>query len=1381
MYLPIGKFCLDRRFYHFRVNCQGVEGSLKFCGQMSGRRFSPKITPGTPDGVGQFLRNGHDFRRKSSTDALCGISHVTLGKSRLPYRIVLNSQRNLSISSLPFLENPSLAIPLRVGYNIASCRFSSNNRPTMKRIFLLGSLSILLLTTLVQAADHTVADRSILDAPILFAKQFNYQGIHIYDTFYQWRPGGGIYVLENPAEEPEKHRVRAVIDPTTPETLGEGIYFDPSLSWDATKILFCFKGSQGGNSTIYEIGVDGKGLRQVTDLDNNGNPYKGSGGGHHDVKPSYLSDERIVFCSTRYSGLVPCANNGVTILHVVNADGSDVHTISVNNVTEFDPNQLSDGRILFGRWEYIDKNALTIQSLWSVMPDGTNETAVYANNMVFPEAVLQAKPVPGAPHLIVATYAPHNAPPRGTIAMIDTRLGKNDPHATFNFEHPDKPTYDRGDSCNPWALSENVVLYSGIPDEADAPELPADITKAQQRNTPKLNALMMIDRTGKKVVVHSDPTIDLHNPIPLLPREKPRIPSDTTDRSKITGNFFVYDVYEGMPHVPRGALKWLRIVEETSRVSESPGGNPLNQVFSISAALAWSPKIYHGIIPIEEDGSVYFEAPAGRSLNFQLLDEDYRLVRSMRTFIQAAPGTTRSCTGCHEYKYGTSPTVAQMRRLAEEPTKPVDESWGSGYLDYPSMVQPILDKKCVSCHGGEKGFAKGLDLSGGWTELFNISYENLTARREKQYIADLISGICCMNGTAYWSCKIFEPYEHGSGNAPLADILLSEPHKTDAGLTQAERELIFTWIDSNGLYFGTWDYTQTGAYAREYVPAKNSLIVEMKQSRCAECHLNDKGEVKRFDDWINLQNPAWSRILRAPLAKAAGGESLCRDRKFNQVFSRRGLMFQYGYAHGVLDLDKFPTQQWEPWEKSLEGEPVDSFMSTDDPTYRKMLEIIEDARSRQLLNPRVDMPYANEIGKGVTAGRYRQIIPQPLPDPLPNIEATVDDDGVVRLCWERSSRTIGLITEIHRLTSAGDALTAENRIGRTERFEFTDKDAPMGTNHYAVVFVTDPAETCGTCKSGAVLNYTHPMLLPMSTASISIPQQKRIEDRCPLAMIEPMKSEPARFSVVAPELKAPPMPNNLRAIGLPGLVRLRWDEARPGQYRYNIYAGGRKLTAEPIAANSFDIVSCVLEEAEYTVETVSKLVGGKNSVKGKPLPEHKEPVFVLAADKGKLVAPATFDGDELDVSKGGHFVVEPNDEFNLRGTLSIEISVKFDEPGQMPVVMGYGLWNDSGWFLQKIGGRWRFHVGGVDCDGGEPKIGEWLHVIGTYDGETLRLYENGKLVAEKYAAVTRIPWTKNLIIGQYSGSITPAFQVKGRIKDVRIWQRVLKPEEIMGE
>ena len=105
--------------------------------------------------------------------------------------------------------------------------------------------------------------RTHLDCPILFTKRGNYQGIHIYDTCYQWHPGGGIYVLENPADPPEKHCIHPVIDATTEETLGEGMYFDPDLSYDAKKVLFCFKGEPNGSSSIYGSCEATVGLRRV--------------------------------------------------------------------------------------------------------------------------------------------------------------------------------------------------------------------------------------------------------------------------------------------------------------------------------------------------------------------------------------------------------------------------------------------------------------------------------------------------------------------------------------------------------------------------------------------------------------------------------------------------------------------------------------------------------------------------------------------------------------------------------------------------------------------------------------------------------------------------------------------------------------------------------------------------------------------------------------------------------------------------------------------------------------------------------------------------------------------------------------------------------------
>ena len=193
--------------------------------------------------------------------------------------------------------------------------------------------------------DHTSL-RHHLQAPLLFVKRLNYLGIHIYDTYYKWRPGGGLYILENPADPAAAQRFHPLIDPTTPGTLGEGIYSNPELSWDATHVLFCFKPTKDGSTSIYEIGIDGGGLRQVSDPEPFCDAYKGGHGGQHDISPVYLPDGRIAFTSTRLSGLVPCANVGVDILHTMNADGSDQTRLTVDHGKDFMPRWSPDGRTL---------------------------------------------------------------------------------------------------------------------------------------------------------------------------------------------------------------------------------------------------------------------------------------------------------------------------------------------------------------------------------------------------------------------------------------------------------------------------------------------------------------------------------------------------------------------------------------------------------------------------------------------------------------------------------------------------------------------------------------------------------------------------------------------------------------------------------------------------------------------------------------------------------------------------------------------------------------------------------------------------------------------------------------------------------------------------
>jgi len=1171
----------------------------------------------------------------------------------------------------------------------------------------------------------------LLDAPLLFTKRHSYSGIHIYDTYYKWPPGGGgIYVLENPAAPRAEWKIRPLIDPTTPETLGVGVYADPELSWDAKRVLFTFKGEPAGSTSIYEIGIDGRGLRRVTDPTSACDWYKGSHGGQHDVCPAYLPDGRIVFLSTRPSGLVPCNNTGVAILHVMNADGSDIHPISVNNVNEFDPAVLPDGRLLFGRWEYVDKNALTIQSLWTVNPDGTQETAFYANNMVFPEAILDARPVPGT-HLVVGTFSKHNSTPRGSIALVDPRLGKDDPKAIANLEHPENPTFDRGDSCEPWPVTEDVFLLSGRP--------PGH----------KRNAIEMIDRRGRRVTVLSDPEICLHSPVLVKPRQRPAAIADTVDRRATTGRFFVQDIYRGLTGVERGEVKHLRVIEETSRTSAAGmAGNPYNQTFLVSAALAFSAKNFLGVVPVEEDGSAYFEVPAGRAVYLQALDADGRLVQSMRTFVQAAPGTTRSCIGCHEYKYSaTEADVRLPEMMGREPVKLRPESWGSGYLDYPSMVQPVLDKHCVRCHGGEEGIAGGMDLSGGWTEHFNISYENLANRLETQLVAYWISGIDCMNGTALWSSQIFKPREHGSGNAPLAQILAEGHDGYIPDLTRPERDLLMAWIDTNGLYYGTWHYTPSGCSIRHWGKTRQALVAQMQSAGCLECHGNG-GNVTYFEnDWINLRDPELSRILRAPLPEGGEGHGLawCRRRKVGPDRQRVHLLWR-GYAHAVQAPEAFPRREYVPRDRG--GEPVVSFASTDDPTYQAMLAIIREAREQALAVPRIDMP-----GAEVVAGSCRQFLPPPLPDAPPPLHARIDREGVVELAWEESAWTIGLQSELHRGPQGGFTPDETTLLARTPLFRHLDRDAPTGTQHYALVFVSDAG-----------------------------------------------RSQPAYATVDVPPPPPPPAPGELAVVPASAAVRLKWSAPEASLLGYHVYrapAGSdkfEKITAEPVRQTWYADTNVETDTAyAYVVRAVSQ-----RGAESDPTPPVravakviKEPIFVATFDgeprarfyggqevAGKRHGPAKCEAGAFDLRAGGHATFPHDGRFDLAQPLSIEFRVFFEKRTQMPVMVSCGLWNQAGWFVQWLGGRWRWHVGGVDCDGGQPAEGRWIHLVGTYDGATLRLFQDGQLVAEQPGPFNTAPFPGDLHVGQYSGGPAPEFQVIGKIKDVRIYHRPLQASEV---
>ncbi len=174
------------------------------------------------------------------------------------------------------------------------------------------------------------------------------------------------------------------------------------------------------------------------------------------------------------------------------------------------------------------------------------------------------------------------------------------------------------------------------------------------------------------------------------------------------------------------------------------------------------------------------------------------------------------------------------------------------------------------------------------------------------------------------------------------------------------------------------------------------------------------------------------------------GLGLCRDRKVDPRRKRVHLMRTGGYVHHVLPLDAF-TAEKRP-SPDVEGKPVETFRSTDDPRYQAMLAIIREGRRTALLTPRVDMP-----GAEIQPGRCRQFVPPPVPEELPALKARVDTESFVHLSWERSARTIGLSVEVHRSADADFPPGLDTLLATTTTFQHRDVEARPGLQHYALV------------------------------------------------------------------------------------------------------------------------------------------------------------------------------------------------------------------------------------------------------------------------------------------------------------------------------------------
>jgi hypothetical protein len=504
-------------------------------------------------------------------------------------------------------------------------------------------------------------------------------------------------------------------------------FLRPDLSFDAKKVLFSMKDSQKPSFNIYETGTDGKNLRQITDSE------------YNDLDPIYAPDGGIIFSTSRCNHYLRCggSNFRMFILARCDKDGKNIYFISANNESDYTPAFLPDGRILYTRWEYVDKSVLRIQSLWTVHPDGTDNNTYWGNQSRWPDLMMNARPIPNTDKVVFDAVGHHDIY-TGPLGIVNCVEGTNYPDGVYNLiKHvpygeigngPEVRYYNEDYSApecytsfqTAYPMSENLMLVSARKGKNtysyyDEPETP-------------YFSLFLMDFDGNMELLYKGRYNILYAQ-PVKPRPVPAtIPSSVKWPGKMTatnqqaeyGILYSSDIYEGSD-IPRGMVKSLRILEiEPQNWGDGRRNSygelalyidkkafPVPEDYYMSGETAVSflmddaTKRILGTVPVEENGSVCFNVPPVKSIYFQLLDKNGRALQTMRSFTHVMPGEIRGCTGCHETRQeapSARSTIAKLR--APDKIKP--PFWGDVSVSFPRFVQPVLDRNCTACHSGNK-------------------------------------------------------------------------------------------------------------------------------------------------------------------------------------------------------------------------------------------------------------------------------------------------------------------------------------------------------------------------------------------------------------------------------------------------------------------------------------------------------------------------------------------------------------------------------------------------------------------------------------------------------------------------------------------------------
>ncbi|MBP9506311.1 MAG: SUMF1/EgtB/PvdO family nonheme iron enzyme [Bacteroides sp.] len=597
---------------------------------------------------------------------------------------------------------------------------------------------------------------------------------------------------------------------------------DLRLHWNADRLMFTMNEPGEHHWQVYEVGVDGKNLKQITNGSKEDLDY---------FDACYLPNGKIAVLSNVGGQGVPCVNGSDQVgnLCLYDPKTQEMRRLTFDQDANWGPVMMHNGKVMYTRWEYTDLTHYFSRFVMHMNPDGTEQKALYGSGSVFPNAIFDMQPLPNHSTRFVGIISGHHGVVRsGRMIIFDPAKNRKEEKGMIQ----EIPFRNR-----PIIPLVKDGLVDGVwPQFVKPYPVDNDYFLVSMKHSPtSLWGLYLVDIYDNMTLIAQSEGEGLIHAIPLRKTTIPPAIPDKTKAEEKEATVFIQDIYEGegLPGVPRGTVKKLRVFTYEYAYLKSPSDHTAQGVQS-----GWDIKRKLGEVPVEEDGSVIFKVPANTPISVQPLDSEGRAIQWMCSWFTGMPGETVSCVGCHEDQ-NQVPMPKRVLASTKAPHAMKTPEGGVRSFTFDLEIQPLLDRACVACHN-EKSKT---DFRGGRRDNDDKKNPKLYSR---SYLA--LHPFVHRQGPEA-GMKVLKPYEYFAEVSPLLQLLRNGHHGVK--LTDKEWKTLYNWIDFNapdkGIFENLSEWEGNDQYKRR---------MQMADKYAGGTAVDWKKELKEYAAYLSNQPKA---------------------------------------------------------------------------------------------------------------------------------------------------------------------------------------------------------------------------------------------------------------------------------------------------------------------------------------------------------------------------------------------------------------------------------------------------------------------------------------------------------------------------------------------